>query len=97
MTYDFSLWMRSTLCHDRVIKWVKEKVHVYSESVLCLGKICHPSEAIGEWKRQISVFQQSKEYAELYGIDGIDGEPIEFEWHISQDSQRLRFSDKSEK
>ena len=33
-------------------------------------------------KDQISVFQQDKEYAEL---SGIDGEPIEFEWNISQD------------
>ena len=23
-----SPWMRSTLCHDRVIKWAKAKVHV---------------------------------------------------------------------
>ena len=37
--FDFSPWMRSTLCHDQVIKWAKAKVHVYSDSVLCLGKM----------------------------------------------------------
>ena len=42
---DFSPWMRSTLCHDQVIKWAKAKVHVYSDSVLCLGKMhSHRSE-----------------------------------------------------
>ena len=30
--------MRTTLLHDRAIKLSKAKVHVYSDSVLCLGK-----------------------------------------------------------
>ena len=79
MIYDFSPWMRSTLCHDQVIKWAKAKVHVYSDSVLCLGKMQSHSEANEKWKDQISVFPQDKEYAEL---SGIDGEPIEFEWNV---------------
>ena len=76
MVYDLSPWMRMTLCHDQVIRWAKAKVHVYSDSVLCLGRISHPSEANIKWKEQIQHFQQSNEYAEL---SGIDGEPIEFE------------------
>ena len=31
--------MRSALCHDHAIKWAKAKAHVYSGSVLCLGKM----------------------------------------------------------
>ena len=31
-------WMRSILLHDSAIKLSKTKVHVYSDSVLCLGK-----------------------------------------------------------
>ena len=89
-----SPWMRATLCHDQVIKWAKAKVHVHSDSVLCLGKLHSHSEANEKRKDQISAFQQDKEYAEL---SGINGEPIEFEWNISQDSHRLRFSDKSRK
>ena len=38
MMYDFSPWMRLTLCHDQVIRGAKAKVHVYSDSVSCLGK-----------------------------------------------------------
>ena len=32
MIWSVTLWMRSTLCHDQVIKWAKAKVHVYSDS-----------------------------------------------------------------
>ena len=68
-----------TLCHDQAIRWAKAKVHVSSDSVLCLGRISHPSEAKNKWKEQIQYFQQSNEYAEM---SGLDGKPIEFEWNI---------------
>ena len=57
----------------------KAKAHVYSHSVLCLGKLRRLSEAISRWMEQIQRFQQSNEYDEL---SGIDGQPIEFEWNI---------------
>ena len=81
MIYDFSPWMRSTLCHDQVIKWTKAKVHVYSDSVSCLKELHDHSEANEKWWDKISEFQQSNEYAELQGTGG---EPIEFEWNIFQ-------------
>ena len=31
-------WTRSTLAHDQVIQWTQAKVHVDSDSVLCLGE-----------------------------------------------------------
>ena len=31
-------WMRTTLLHDRAVKLAKAKVHVFSDSVLCLGR-----------------------------------------------------------
>ena len=55
------------------------KVHVYSDSVLCHGRIIHPSEANVKWKDQTQCFQQSNQYAEF---SGSNGEPIEFEWNI---------------
>ena len=81
MMYDFSPWMRITLCHDQAIKWAKAKVHVCSDSALCMKRVHQPSEANTKWKEQIHYFQQSNEYAELCGTDG---EPIEFEWNIFQ-------------
>ena len=32
-------WMRSVFSHDQVIQWTIAKVLVYSDSVLCLGKM----------------------------------------------------------
>ena len=32
--WHFTPWMRSTLPHDKVIKWAKAKVHVYSDAIL---------------------------------------------------------------
>ena len=42
MVYDLSPWMRMTLCRSN---GREAKVHVYSDSVLCHGRICHPSGA----------------------------------------------------
>ena len=68
-------WTRSPLSHDQVIKWTKAKVFVYSDSVLCFGKMLIPSEAYERWTGQVADFQLSDSYAELLGIDE---EPIEF-------------------
>ena len=72
--------MNMTLCHDQAMKCANTKVHVYSDSVLCMGRIHQASEANTKRKEQFHYFQQSNEYTELSGID--DGEPIEFEWHL---------------
>ena len=42
-------WTGSTLTHDEVITWTKAKVHVYSDSVLCLRKMSEHSEANRRW------------------------------------------------
>ena len=42
-------WTRSTLSHDQVIRWTKAKVHVYSDSVLCVGKMYEHKEANRRW------------------------------------------------
>ena len=43
-------WTRSTLAHDQVIKWTKAKVHVYSDSVLCLRKMQEHQQQIKDGK-----------------------------------------------
>ena len=35
--WEFTPWMRFTWLHDKV-KWTEAKVHVYSDSVLCLER-----------------------------------------------------------
>ena len=71
--------MRSTFCHDQVIKWARAKVYVHLDALLRLGKIHDHSEANEKWQSQLKDFQPTNECTELFGIDG---EPIEFEWTI---------------
>ena len=33
-----SLWEKPVLLNEQAIKWMKSRVYVYSDSVLCLGK-----------------------------------------------------------
>ena len=66
------------LFHDQVIKWRIAKVLVYSDSVLCLGKLSDHSEANRRWEGQVADFQLSASCEEFLGIDG---EPIELEWN----------------
>ena len=44
-------WTRSTLYHDPVITWTKARVRVYSDSVLCLGKLSDYLEANQRWEK----------------------------------------------
>ena len=85
-------WTISALLNDQAIKWTQARVHIYSDSVLCLGRINDPKEAMKRWTGQVAEFQMENSFGELLGLDG---EPIEFEWNISQDSQHCRFFTKS--
>ena len=72
--------MRTILLHDTAAKLSKAKVHVYSDSALCLEKTHERSHSLKKWKGQIGWFIDSKDAQEL---NGIDGEPVEFEWNTS--------------
>ena len=39
LEWHFTPWMRSILRHDKALQWARAKVHVYSDSVLCLGRM----------------------------------------------------------
>ena len=87
-------WQRTTLLTDKAIQLSIAKVYVFSDSLLCLGKMNPHPESIDAWKKKIRWFTGTPQYREL---DRIDGEPLEFEWKISQDSLQYRFSPKSRK
>ena len=70
-------WTIPTLLHDGAIK--PSKVHVFSDSVLCLGKIHEHLACTQKWKEQIGWFMGSKDFQEL---NGIEGEPVEFDRNI---------------
>ena len=54
----------------------KAKVHVYSDAVLCLGKMHRHPEARVKWERTTPIFPEFPINRELVAIDG---EPFEFE------------------
>ena len=80
--------MRTTVLHDRAVKLSKATVHVFSDSVLCLGRIHEYSRSTEAWKDKIECFTKSHEYCEL---DCIDGEPFVFEWTIFPGHTRLQW------
>ena len=65
---------------DTVINLQRTKVYVFSDSVLCLGKIHQHPESNEAWKKKrIEGITTDKSYRDY---DGINGEPTEFEWNI---------------
>ena len=67
-------------------KWTKARVYVYSDSVLCLGKMLGPEDAIKRWNDQVSTLKMCHTIRELQGLDG---EPIDFEWKSFQGAAAL--------
>ena len=75
----------SLIGDERVINLQCTKVYVFSDSVLCLGKILENPESNEAWEQRLGCIKSSRNYR---NFDRIDGEPTEIEWNISQDSQR---------
>ena len=73
-------WKQLSLIGDEtVINLQRAKVYVFSDSVLCLGKIHQHPESNEAWKKRIEWITTDKSYRDN---DGINGEPTEFEWNI---------------
>ena len=73
-------WKRLSLIGDEtVINLQSTKVYVFSDSVLCLGKIHQHPDSNEAWKKRIAGITTSQSYRDY---DGINGEPTEFEWNI---------------
>ena len=73
-------WKRLSLIGDKtVINLQSAKVYVFSDSVLCLGRILQHPDSNEAWKNRIAGVKAEKSYRD---IDGINGEPTEFEWNI---------------
>ena len=77
---------------ETVINLQRTKVYVFSDSVLCLGRILQHPESNEAWKKRIAGVMSEKRYRDY---DGINGEPTEFEWKFSLDSQRCSSAVKS--
>ena len=67
-----------------------QKIYVFSDSVLCLGKIFENSQSNDAWEERLGWFKSSPVYK---NFDGINGEPTEFEWNIFPGFNTLQFND----
>ena len=73
-------WKRLSLIGDEtVINLQSTQVYVFSDSVLCLGRILQHPDSNEAWKNRIAGVKSEKSYRDY---DGINGEPTEFEWNI---------------
>ena len=88
------LWKFLSLIGDEtIINLQHAKVYVFSDSVLCLGR--GPFNIRSPTKLGKTV-QDGSQLIKATETDGINGEPTEFEWNISQYSQRCSSAVKSQ-
>ena len=79
ISWESSPWKQLSLVSDEVISLSHAKVYVFSESVLCLGKMNQNPTSNTVWEQQLGWFKDSSQYRTL---DTIDGEPMDFEWNV---------------
>ena len=85
-------WKRLSLIGDEtVINLQSTKVYVFSDSVLCLGRVLQHPESIEAWKNRVAGIQSGKSYRDY---DAINGESTEFEWNIFPGFTTLQLCDK---
>ena len=81
----------SLIGDEQVISLLHTKVYVFSDSVLCLGKMNENPQSNIAWEDRLTWFKSSSEYRAL---DRTDGEPMEFEWNIFPGLTTLQLIDK---
>ena len=81
----------SLIGDETVINLQSTKVYVFSDSVLCLGRILQHPDSNEAWKNRVARIRSEKSYRDY---DGIDGEPTEFEWNIFPGFTTLQLCDK---
>ena len=74
------IFMETMIFDDEdVISLSHAKAYVFSDSVLCLGKMNENPQSNTVWEDRLTWFKSSPQYRAL---DRIDGEPMEFDWTI---------------
>ena len=72
-------WEDSSWKYLSLVSLLHAKVYVFSDSVLCLGKVNQNPTSKFAWEDRLTWFKSSPE---CRALDKIDGEPMEFEWNI---------------
>ena len=90
--YQKNSWTQLSLINDPVIINLQStKVYVFSDSVLCLGKVLQHPECNEAWKNRVAGVRAEKSYRDY---DAVSGETTEFEWNIFPGFTTLQLCDK---
>ena len=90
--YQKNSWTQLSLINDPVvINLQSTKVYVFSDSVLCLGKVLQHPEFNEAWKNRVAGVRAEKSYRDY---DAINGESTEFKWNIFPGFTTLQLCDK---
>ena len=85
-------WTRLSLIGDEIIiNLQRTKVYVFSDSVLCLGRVLQHPDSNESWKNRVAGNQSWKSHRDY---DAINGESTEFEWNIFPGFTTLQLCDK---
>ena len=92
IVYQRNTWTQLSLSNDPVVIGLQStKVYVFSDSVLCLGKVLQHPECNKAWKDRVAGARAERNYSDF---DDIKGESTEFEWNIFPGFTSLQLCDK---
>ena len=90
--YGKNSWTQLSLIHDSVIINLQStKVYVFSDSVLCLGKVLQHPECNEAWKNRVAGVRAERSYRDY---EDVSGESTEFDWNIFPGFTSLPLCDK---
>ena len=92
IVYQKNSWTQLSLINDPVIISLQStKVYVFSDSVLCLGKVLQHPECNEAWKSRVAEVRAERNYRDF---EDVSGESTEFEWNIFPGFTSLQLCDK---
>ena len=92
VVYQKNSWTQLSLINDPVIISLQStKVYVFSDSVLCLGKVLQHLECNEAWKSRVAGVRAERNYRDF---EDVKGESTEFEWNIFPGFTSLQLCDR---
>ena len=92
VVYQKNSWTQLSLINDPVVISLQStKVYVFSDSVLCLGKVLQHPECNEAWKSSVAGVRAERNYRDF---EDVKGESTEFEWNIFPGFTSLQLCDK---
>ena len=92
IVYQKNSWTQLSLINDLVVIGLQSaKVYVFSDSVLCLGKVLQHPECNEAWKNRVAGVRAERSYRDF---EDVSGESTEFDWNIFPGFTSLQLCDK---